>query len=696
MKAWLQRLLSPPRFADPDQDRIGRSTYTCAVVFMGIVSLWMPAAMSFQDDHGRIAAVGFGALAVLGAAASFARAGWARGAAAMLVGLMFFVASFGVWSEGGIRGTSQGTFLAAVLAASLFFSLRVAWATAASVVVVMLGFWQLEMHGHLPPAASIGGERVLVSTFTTMAVVLVLVQLNFGRIRDSQRFLREFTAAAPDALYVFDLDERRIVHGNDASRMQLGYEIAPGEDTVAFRRVLHPDDIPKLAEHGARLAAAADDEIVEFEYRAKHRDGTWRTVRDRARVFDRTADGRVRQIVGAAVDVTAEREAQLALELNRERMRRGERLEALGQLAGGIAHDFNNYLTVIIGATDAITSDPAADASLRELAGEANAAAHRSAELTRQLLGFSRHRLIQPRIFDLNELLDESDRLLRRVIPENIELELRPGEGPQAIYADRSQIEQAVLNLVVNARDAMPEGGRIVIETCTVEPSPGKPGEAPDLGSGEFVVLSVSDSGIGIDDDTRARIFEPLFTTKEAGAGTGFGLATVEAVVGRSGGFVRVESEPGVGTRFELFLPRADGEAVEAMIPVPVEEERGTERVLLVEDDASVRKFTRRALERSGYRVTDAFDGAEGRRVFLESPEAFDVLLTDVMLPNVSGFDLAAEVRSVRPGFPIVFMSGYTASELTREGLGPGDFLVHKPFGIAELLGRLREAIVRS
>jgi PAS domain S-box-containing protein len=687
--------LEPPRFADPEIGRLARTAHTCALTFAVVVTLWMPAAYLLQEPDPMIFVVGLTADAALLGVAALARRGYARGAALALVTMIFCFAGVGMWMEGGLVSTSVGTYLAGVVAASLFFSAREAWIAAGVATAMLLTFGLLEGAGMLPPKPELTVPRVLVSSLTMIAIMVVLVQLSVGRIRDSQRFVQQVADATPNAIYVFDVVEGKLSYSNAAARKQLGYGRAPAEEEGGVQRVIHPDDLAALGEHTRSVLGADDDESLVFEYRARAADGSWRTIRDRSRVFERGSDGQVRQIMGIAEDVTAEVETQRALEQGRERLRRSDRMEALGQLAGGIAHDFNNYLTVILGSSSVLIEMTDSEGELNEIADEIHEAARRSADLTRQLLAFSRHQLLQPRVLDLADVLNDSLRLLRRVVPENIRIDVLPGPDVPCVLADPAQLEQVVLNLALNARDAMPEGGSIALETRALELEAGDERLPEGLDPGPWAVLRVSDTGHGMDEETQRQMFEPLFTTKAAGVGTGFGLATVEAIIRQTGGSIRVESEVGRGTAFEMLLPATE-EAVErggGAATQGARGPRGGERILLVEDDPRVRSFARRSLASKGYRVSEFPDGEAALDAFSASPDEFDLVLTDVMMPGISGLELAERLRSLQPELAIVFMSGYSADSLEAHGLTEKQVVIHKPFTIEDLEARMREAL---
>jgi len=390
---------------------------------------------------------------------------------------------------------------------------------------------------------------------------------------------------------------------------------------------------------------------------------------------------------GSIADLVA-----LALSASKRRqlegqLRQAQKMEAIGHLAGGVAHDFNNMLTAILGYCQLMLSQMRADDVLRSHIEQIQHASDRAAQLTRQLLAFGRKQVLNPRILDLNQVVEGLEPMLRRLIGEDINLStvLAPDVGP--VRADPGQIEQAVFNLIVNARDAMPNGGTVVIRTANV---------AASAGAGEQVMLSVTDSGIGMDAHTLARIFEPFFTTKESGRGTGLGLPMVYGIVEQSGGRVEVWSEPGRGATFWIYFPRLSAE--EAMVPEPAppvsvpQDVQGSEIILLVEDDKQVRTLVRLILERQGYRILEAATPQDAIQISDRTPDHIHLLLTDVVMPRMNGRELYERLRMSRPDMRVLFMSGYTEKAFAADA-GPGVSLIQKPFEPAALTLRIREIL---
>ena len=376
-----------------------------------------------------------------------------------------------------------------------------------------------------------------------------------------------------------------------------------------------------------------------------------------------------------------------------EQLRQSQKMEALGRLAGGVAHDFNNLLTIIKGHCDILLDKLKTSEASHRSCQQIHKAADRAAGLTRQLLAFSRKQVLQPKVLDLNVLIAETDKLLERLIREDVEFAFLPGTGLGSVKADPGQIEQVLLNLTVNACDAMPKGGRLTIETSSLTVDRDYTQKRPGLNQGSFVLLSATDTGHGMDAKTKARIFEPFFTTKDVGKGTGLGLATVYGIVKQSGGFIWVESSPGKGSRFEVYLPQVFemSERVAAVARVAPSAVPGAPTILVVEDDAAVRELASKFLDTAGYRVWAAKDGLEALQIVQECAHSIDALLTDVVMPKMRGTELAVRLSNFLPELKVVFMSGYLEHDgESHELLEHGDFL-EKPFTRESLLSKVNE-----
>jgi nitrogen-specific signal transduction histidine kinase len=370
-----------------------------------------------------------------------------------------------------------------------------------------------------------------------------------------------------------------------------------------------------------------------------------------------------------------------------------QKMEAVGRLAGGVAHDFNNLLTVIISGSD-ILLERLSDSGQREFVEMIKQAGERGASLTRQLLAFSRRQVLRPEFLRLNHLLEDLSKLLRRLIGEDIEVVLALDPALGHIKADPGQMEQVVMNLVVNARDAMPGGGRLTLRTRAVEVPPGADG-SDGIPPGPYAVLEVSDTGCGMDEHVKAHLFEPFFTTKDLHKGTGLGLATVYGIVNQTGGHIRVQSEPGRGATFRIYLPRREPEAPVAHVVVEGRAESGRrETVLLVEDEDAVRSMVRQILQNNSYTVLEARDGDEALRVSAGWPDAIHLMVTDVIMPQMNGHQLADRLLPQRAGMKVLFMSGYTDDAMVRQNVADsGRPFLQKPFTPSVLASKVREVL---
>lgn len=376
-------------------------------------------------------------------------------------------------------------------------------------------------------------------------------------------------------------------------------------------------------------------------------------------------------------------------------LHQSQKMEAIGRLAGGVAHDFNNLLGVIMGYSEMVLTDTASDDPRRGRIEQIRKSGERAASLTRQLLAFSRKQILEPRVLDLYALLADMDKMLRRLVGEDIKLVTRPHPLLPPIKADPGQIEQIVMNLVVNARDAMPRGGTITIETSCVELSPDAVRAVEGARPGSYVKLVVADTGIGMTPEVQSQIFEPFYTTKEAGSGTGLGLSTVYGIVTQSGGHIAVMSEPGRGTRFEIYLPQGDeGTALTSVRTATLESPAGTETILVVEDEPMVREMLCDSLREFGYAVLSAGEAVEAERRCREHSGPIHLLISDVILPGVGGRELAQKLTALRPEMKLLFISGYTDDAVVRHGiLTAGVMFLQKPFTLVGMARKIREVL---
>jgi two-component system cell cycle sensor histidine kinase/response regulator CckA len=501
------------------------------------------------------------------------------------------------------------------------------------------------------------------------------------RLRASEARARALADCSPIGVYETDL-RGSVVYAND--RMQAIWDT--GHSALAdgsWIEQVHPADAPRLVawiEDPGGVAAPQ-----EGLCRVVLPDGAVRrvTIRTTPR---RDEHGALVGTLGTVEDVTE----RCTLE---EQLRQAQKMEAVGQLAGGVAHDFNNLLTVIKTYSEFMLEQIEDGSPLRADAIEIQKAAGRAAALTRQLLAFSRKQVLVPRSIDLNEIVQGMEPMLRRLIGEDIRIELRVAQRLGAVKADAGQLEQVVMNLVVNARDAMPQGGTLTLETSEMtltEEMRGNHGVIP----GPYISLVVRDTGCGMDRATRARVFEPFFTTKEQGRGTGLGLSTVYGIVKQSEGYIWCDSTEGVGTTFTVYLPLVPAEERTAQPEVDAAPDRGSGVVLVTEDEDSIRALSRRILEREGYTVLEARDGREAIRVAAGYPGRIDLLVTDMVMPNLGGSDLFAHLRLLRPDLRVLFVSGYTDEDMIRRGLKDvGSAFLQKPFTAKALAAAARAAV---
>ena len=500
-------------------------------------------------------------------------------------------------------------------------------------------------------------------------------------LQRSEEQYRSLFEYASDAVVLFDPDTGRVRDVNEKAEQLLGY--SSNELRKMVVRDLHPSDQWDRVENALTQSRTGNSSLYEVD--GQTRDGKRIPLEANTRLISYGGQ----QVYQSFIRDISERRT---LE---QQLRHSQKMETVGRLAGGVAHDFNNLLTAIQGYTALLQSALPEGSEEREMTEEVFSAVQRASRLTMQLLTFSRHEIPNPLPLDLNAIVDELEKMLRRLIGEHVELEpsLSPTLGQ--IEGDRSRIEQVITNLVINAADAMPDGGRLTIRTENVHIDHDEAHEPAAPEEGSYALLTVKDEGQGMDADTLSQIFEPFFTTKPRGSGTGLGLATVYGIVKQSDGHISVDSEPGKGTTFRIYLPiRASRREVQVRDYVVDAPRRGKETVLIVEDEPAVRRLTRRFLETSGYKVIEASDVGDAIRMAEDDSETIDLLLTDVIMPELSGPELAKRLRALVPTLKVLYMSGYPGEFIARHGLSDTEMdYLQKPFSQETLTGRMREVL---
>lgn len=502
-------------------------------------------------------------------------------------------------------------------------------------------------------------------------------------LRSSRDLLQAVLEGTTETVYVRN-PEGRYLFANRAARQALGCddsELAEMNNDKFFS----PASAQRIRESDAEIIRSGEPQTLE---EAVELNGKTRVFFSKKAAY-RDAQGNIRGVLGIAVDVTERRKME-------EELRKAQRMESIGTLAGGVAHDFNNLLTVIKGYSQLLLEEmkgSSAHDGLKQIDG----AAERAASLTRQLLAFSRQQVMQPRVLSLNTIVKDMQKMLRRLIGEDIDFSVQLSENLHSIMADPGQIEQVIMNLAANARDAMPRGGKLTLQSVNIhieaEQSRTHHGTPP----GNYVLLSVSDTGVGMDETTKARIFEPFFTTKALGKGTGLGLSTVYGITKQSGGYIWAESEVGMGTTFHLYFPAIHEAAFSDPLRENAAQTRGHETILVVEDDATLSRLVETSLKKRGYHVFVASTAQDAKSIAQHHSGPIHLLLSDVVMPQTSGREIAEEIRHLRPQTRVLWMSGYTDDTISRHGmLDPGIQLLQKPFTPTTLADKVREVLDAS
>ncbi len=521
------------------------------------------------------------------------------------------------------------------------------------------------------------------STFVARQLAsAVEIKRNEQALRRSEARYRSLVQSSVYGIYRSSL-EGRFLDVNPALITMLGYGSAeevllldPEKDVFA-----HAEEHTRLIDEFRRTGR-----LDGIEMKWKRKDSSTITVRISGRAVS-SADEPADVLEAIAEDVTDRRVLE-------DQFRQAQKMEAVGRLAGGVAHDFNNLLMVISGYAEVMLTKLDLEDPLHEKARSIQQASDRATTLTRQLLAFSRKQLLELKVVDVNAIVADMERLLRPLIGENVELATKLAVDAGHVRADAGQLEQVLMNLVVNAKDAMPNGGKLTVQTQNIVLDEDHRRGQTFIRPGNYVMLSVSDTGMGMDKETQSRIFEPFFTTKEKGKGTGLGLSTVYGIVKQSGGYVMVQSEITRGTTFHIYLPRVEEPAEMHTAPVARAAAGGTETVLLVEDEESVRQLVRETLSLKGYRVVEAENGEAGLAAAAQHKGKIDLVITDVVMPGMGGRELVKQLAQVRPEAKVLYLSGYTEDAIVSEGtIESGTAFLQKPFTLQNLSRKVREVL---
>jgi two-component system cell cycle sensor histidine kinase/response regulator CckA len=511
-------------------------------------------------------------------------------------------------------------------------------------------------------------------------------------LQSSQRFAQQIADASPNLLYLYDVINQRNAYINHTISKITRYSMEDihGQKLGFLVTLLHPDDKDSVCEQIKQWETLEDDEVTEMEYRLKRADNDWRWLHSSHTVFSRTPEGKPLLILGTAQDITEKKRLE-------EQLHHAQKMESIGTLAGGIAHDFNNLLTAIIGNAQLGLANMEDDDPVKDRLMEIEKAGKRAGELTRQLLVFSRRQRIERRLININDTIGDFLKMLHRIIGEDVEVRFLTDAGLPMVLIDPGQIEQVIMNLAVNARDAMSGGGQLIIEIHTVTLDDSYCHEHAFITPGQYVQIVFSDTGSGMDSETQQRIFEPFFTTKDVGKGTGLGLATVYGIIKQHDGFIQVYSEVGHGTTFKIYLPISH-EAVEEILPeVQTKPVGGLETILVVEDELGLRRLAKQILSELGYTVLTAEDGEQAMEIYNASKDQIDLMLVDVIMPKMGGREVYEQLQKMGSKTPIIFMTGYSTEMFQSNFIeNKGAALIQKPYSVISLGQKVREVLNAS
>ncbi len=639
------------------------------------------------------------------------RHGHIWGTAIVLMAAMWLLAALGTYYFGGVRSPAFVSLILVVIGAGLLLGTRAQIVYLGLSILFGLALLYIEGNGLLPKAfnpitpASFFASVASSFIFTAVFINLTLRNLNrsLARTRSeiaerklteqalliSRKQFQRFVQYSPDMIVELEVEPSAYNVTFVNRRSYLGYTQEEWMSLSPFTDHVHVDDKTAVYQHWLQVTTPTDSDIAPIEYRLQRKNEAWEWLQSRATILERNAVGIPTRILITLSCITERKQLE-------EQLLHSQKMEAIGQLAGGIAHDFNNLLTVIITGADILKLRPPTPDQLSQHVTQIKDASIRAATLTQQLLVFSRQQILAPQILDVNTAVINMEKMLKRLIGEDINLITTLSNHLGPIKADPGQLEQIIMNLAVNARDAMPKGGQLTIETTDITLDEDYGRQHINVQPGEYVMLAVSDTGKGMDAATKAHIFEPFFTTKETGKGTGLGLATVHGIVKQNQGHIEIHSEPGQGAMFKIYFPVVpDREIIsrsqsssEAVLP------SGVETILLVEDDRAVRHIAHKILETYGYTVLLADNGETAMQINNQHDGPIDLLLTDVIMPKMNGSELAKHITTIRPQTKVLYMSGYTDATIAHHGvLKPGTWLLSKPFTLSSLTNKVRELL---